>query len=196
MPKAGLNRQVIVDAAIELIEEKGYHFFNMRSLADVLKVKAASLYNHIKGSDEILAAVGKHAVESLNSAEFSALDGLKGDQAVRALAATYRKFAKDHPELYKVIMDLHRTDSEEPAESAHAITVPFMNVLSDYPLDEPEIMHWQRVLRSILHGFLSQEEAGYFCHFPIDEDISYQTAIQCYIDGLKAAVLKKESDHI
>lgn len=66
-----------------------------------------------------------------------------------------------------------------------------MQVLSDYPLDSEQIMHWQRALRSIIHGFLSQEEAGYFCHFPIDSNRSYALAIQCYVDGLNAAVRKE-----
>jgi hypothetical protein len=30
-------------------------------------------------------------------------------------------------------------------------------------------MHWQRILRSMMHGFVAHEEAGGFSHFPIDK---------------------------
>ena len=191
MPRAGLNKEIIIDAAIELMEEKGYFAFTMRELAKRLNVKAASMYNHVGNVDEIMAGVGAYSIAALNHMQFSATQGLKRDAAIFALAMAYRKFAKEHPELYKVIMSLHKTEKEIIERTAHPITEPFMRVLSDYPLDREEIMHWQRVLRSILHGFLSQEEAGYFCHFPIDQDRSYELAIQCYIDGLNTAVKKK-----
>lgn len=191
MPRAGLNKQIIVDAAIRLIEEKGYHALSMRELAKSLNVKAASLYNHIENMDEVIAKVGKYTISALNQTQFSAIEGLEKDSAIFALAIAYRQFAKDHPELYKVIMSLHRTDNAVIEKSARPITAPFMHVLNDYPLNEEQKMHWQRVLRSIIHGFLSQEEAGYFCHFPVNEESSYELGIQCYIDGLNAAVQNK-----
>lgn len=194
MPKAGLSKQAIVDAAIRLIEERGYRSFAMRELAKCLDVKPASLYNHVGNMDEILAEVGAYAIGALNQMEFSAIEGLQGDAAVSALAMAYRRFAKARPQLYQVIMSLHKANKEMIERTAHPITVPFMQVLSDYPLDREQAMHWQRVLRSILHGFLSQEEAGYFCHFPIDQGRSFELAIQCYIDGLHAAIEKKAKE--
>lgn len=191
MPRTGLTKQAIVDAAIQLIEEEGYSAFSMRELAKRLDVKAASLYNHVGSMDEVLAEVGAYAIGALNQMQFSAIEGVQKDAAIIALAMAYRQFAKEHPALYEVIMSLHKTGKEVIEKTAHPITAPFMQVLSDYPLDSEQIMHWQRVLRSIIHGFLSQEEAGYFCHFPIDSNRSYALAIQCYVDGLNAAVRKE-----
>lgn len=191
MPRAGLNKQSIIREAIRLIEEEGCPALTMRELAKRLNVQAASLYNHVESMDEILAEVGTYAIASLNNHQFSAIAGLSQDAAVFALADAYRQFAKEHPALYQVIMSLHRTNKAIIENTAHPITAPFMQVLAGYPLDREQAMHWQRILRSILHGFLSQEEAGYFCHFPIDQSRSFELAIQCYIDGLHAAVKKE-----
>ena len=30
-----------------------------------------------------------------------------------------------------------------------------------YPIGEERRMHWQRVLRGVMHGFVSQEASGY-----------------------------------
>ncbi|MBE6632315.1 MAG: TetR/AcrR family transcriptional regulator [Ruminococcaceae bacterium] len=192
MPRVGLNKKTIVDAAVKLMEEKGYEEFSLRILADSLNVKTASLYNHISGMDELIANVGEYAVGALNEAQYKAIEDLQKREAILALALAYRRYAKEHPEMYKVVMSLYKTKKEIIERSAVPVPAPFMQVLGDYPLDEKEKMHWQRVLRSILHGFLSQDEAGYFCHFPIDENESYVLGIDCFIDGLEAYVYKKE----
>ena len=61
---------------------------------------------------------------------------------------------------------------------------PFMRVLEDYRLTEERRMHWQRVLRGLMHGFASEEQARYFSHYPVSVDESYQIAVRCMIDGL------------
>lgn len=181
---------MVVAAAIEMIETDGYDNFSMRGLAEKLNIKTASLYNHVESMDEIMAEVGRYAVATLNQEQFSAIARLEKDSAVLALAIAYRNFAKARPELYKVVMSLHKRQNAEVEETAKPITAPFMQVFSGYPLSEEQKMHWQRVLRSIIHGFLSQEEAGYFCHYPINECDSYYLAIRCFIDGLNAAIFK------
>ena len=61
---------------------------------------------------------------------------------------------------------------------------PFMRVLADYRLTEEQKMHWQRVLRGLMHGFVSEEQAGYFSHYPVSVEESYEIAVRCMTDGL------------
>ena len=65
-----------------------------------------------------------------------------------------------------------------------------MQVLQGYSIGEERRMHWQRVLRGVMHGFVSQEASGYFSHYPVDLEESYHLAIGCVIDGLH-----KEAEH-
>ena len=57
MSHKGLNKEIIIKAAADLIETQGRECFSMRLLADSLQVKTASLYNHIKSMDELITAV-------------------------------------------------------------------------------------------------------------------------------------------
>lgn len=50
----GLNRQAVVDAALELLAESGIDGLSMRALADRLGVKAASLYWHVRDKQQVL----------------------------------------------------------------------------------------------------------------------------------------------
>ncbi len=69
-------------------------------------------------------------------------------------------------------------------EIAVPIIQPVLRALSGYPLTVEEKMHWQRVLRSILHGFVSQECAGYFSHYPADVEESFHVTVVCFLAGL------------
>lgn len=57
-------------------------------------------------------------------------------------------------------------------------------VLPQYDLDAEQQMHLQRVFRSILHVFISQEAAGCFKNFPVDVSDSFRFAMRCFLDGL------------
>jgi AcrR family transcriptional regulator len=194
MPRQGLNRESIVEASIRLIEDKGYAAFSMGELAKSLNVKTASLYNHVESLDALFTDVGLAAVSQMVVREAQAIGGKEKNEALFAIAAAYRAFAKDHNELYRVIMGLQKSKNEVLEKAAGQITEPILQVLSSYGLSRTEQMHWQRILRSMMHGFVAHEEAGGFSHFPIDKNESYRLAIQCVADGLQNAG-KKQNEH-
>lgn len=51
------RREIIVEEAAKLINEKGYVATTMRDLAGRVGVEAASLYNHIKSKEQILSEI-------------------------------------------------------------------------------------------------------------------------------------------
>jgi AcrR family transcriptional regulator len=55
--KPNLSKDLILKTSARLFREKSYAQVSMRGIAEVLNVKAASLYNHIQSKDEILEGV-------------------------------------------------------------------------------------------------------------------------------------------
>lgn len=51
------RKEEIVAVAATLFKEKGFSAVSMRDIAQKMDIKAASLYNHIKGKQEILASL-------------------------------------------------------------------------------------------------------------------------------------------
>lgn len=186
MARKGLTKEVIADAALALIEEKGFAEFSLRILAAALEVQVSSLYNHISGQNELLTEVGIRAVDLLTTLEERAIAGKDTDQALFALADAYRLFAKEHPELYRIIMGVHILHLSVLETEIKKIVAPILTVLSGYELSEEKQMHYQRILRSIMHGFYAHESTGGFTYTEIDREISYQLAIQCVADALNA----------
>lgn len=187
MPRNGLSKEKVIEAAVALIEQCGVADFSMRALADSLHIKTASLYNHVESMESLMVSVCAYALQMQRNMEINAIKGKNHSEAILALANEYRIFAKKHRELYHLIINTAVSSGEQLSEISQFIVEPFMSVLEHKKLNDEEKYHWQRVLRGIVHGFVSQEDAGFFSHLPADVDESFQIAIQCYMDGLSQA---------
>lgn len=184
MSRKGLNKQLVVEAAADLIAHKGSTSFSMRELADHLEIKTASLYNHIENMDALFTEIGFFAIDQFVHVLETAIQEKTREEAVRALTQAYRQFGKEHFEWYQIIMTLPLSGNEALADYPGKILSPIMQTLDTFHLTEEEKLHQQRILRSIMHGFLSQEEHGYFSHFEIDVEKSYTIAIDNFIYGI------------
>lgn len=191
MPRNGVTRERVIALAADLVEQVGKEAFSMRLLAETLNIKTASLYHHVESMDVLFLEVCSYALEMQRAEELKALEGKHGDAAIMALAVSYRRFAKEHRELYRLIMSTAAVHGNQMEHVSPCIVDPFLQVLEQTTLDEKEKIHWQRVLRGIVHGFVSQEDAGFFSHLPADVEESFQTAVKCYMDGLKQAEMRK-----
>lgn len=191
MPRKGLTKELVVDAAIQLIEEQGNRAFSLNELARQLEIKPSSLYNHIQNMDELTDEVGSRIAGMLRQAELTAIEGKSGDAAMYALCNAYRDFATTHVELYKVNIGRQLVGKDFEKAAKGEIIDPIFKVLSDFALNEDIKMHWHRILRATMHGFVTQEFASRFKGFPIDQDQTYRLAIETIILGIRNA----ESNH-
>ena len=189
----GITREQIVDTATRLIEEQGIDHFSLHLLAETLGVRTPSLYKHIVGLDELITEVGLRALERQRDAQLRAMEGLNGDEAVFAMAEAYRRFAQENPEIYRAILAM-MSANETLADAVKMITEPVMLALSQYDLTEYQRGHWQRVLRSFMHGFIAHEEAGFFIHFNQEKELTYHMGIQCFLDGMKAEIKRRKQE--
>ncbi len=59
------TKELIYENALDLFSKHGYNNVGMRDLAKSVGIKAASIYNHYKGKEEILLDIAKTLVEEL-----------------------------------------------------------------------------------------------------------------------------------
>ena len=179
MAKKRLTKEIIVNTALEQIEKNGLSAFSLRNLAASLGVQVSSLYNHIEGQRDLLAEVGICAVNMLTGLEEAAIADRLRDEALFSLAEAYRRFAGEHTELYRIIMGVHMFDIPLLESEAEKIVKPILRVISDYGIEGNRQIHYQRLLRSVMHGFFAHENSGGFSVSDIDKDVSYRFAIEC-----------------
>lgn len=186
MARKGLNVEAVVAAAADLAEKIGFSNLNLLDLAGVLEIKSASLYNHIANLDELKEQVGLLATVRLKECLDGAIVDKHREEAVMALANAYRGFVKEYPELYKAYIALHFVKGQKPEEMLHGVVENLFKTLSGYELTETQTIHWERVLRSTLHGFVVFESAGYFVRKPADLNETFKLAVVNVIGSIEA----------
>ncbi len=185
MPSKKLSKQRIVEEAVAYISETGNAEIPIREISRRLDVKAPSLYNHFSSTMELRHAVYQYSIDKFVTVLRESVVGKTMDDAIIAFAESYHDFAMENRGLYTLIMSIPSDDDE----TGNSIALPLLDfavsLLSEYDLDCRSVAHWQRVLRALLHGFVSQEYLGYFYHYKdVDVDDSRRMAVRCFLDGL------------
>jgi AcrR family transcriptional regulator len=91
----------VVAVARRLLEDEGAATLTMRRLADRVGIRAPSLYKHFPDKAALEAAVIATGLEDAAAVFEAAVDG--ANEPLSALAAAYRRFALDHPHLYRLM---------------------------------------------------------------------------------------------
>lgn len=183
MPRAGLDRQAVIDAACSLADRDGLDAVTLARLARDLKVKAPSLYNHVGGLADIQRELTLRGIREANARMSKAAVGLARKDALIALGRAYRQFALDHPGLYNASIRAVPGNDEELALASRDVLETVLAVLSGYGLEDEEALHATRGLRAIIQGFVSLESAGGF-GMPIDTEESLVRLLSVFAEGL------------
>ncbi|MEU5632507.1 TetR/AcrR family transcriptional regulator [Streptomyces rishiriensis] len=163
MGRVGLSTERLVRAGAELADEVGFDQVTVSALARRFDVKVASLYSHVKNSDDLRTRIALLALAELADRGDVALAGRAGKDALTALADVYRDYAREHPGRYAAAQ--LRLDPEAAAASAGGRHARMTRaILRGYDLAEPDQTHAVRLLGSVFHGYVSLELGGGFSH--------------------------------
>jgi AcrR family transcriptional regulator len=190
MPRAGLTRATVVAAAADLADEVGWERLTLAALAGRLGVRLPSLYKHIASFDALRRDVAVLAVTELGDAMTAAAVGRAGPDALRSVAAAYRRYGQGHPGRYPATVRAPAAEDEAHTAAAATVLRIVLAVLAGYGLDDTDAIDAARALRASLHGFVTLEAGGGF-GMPYDVDRSYDRLI----DGFDA-MLHRWSDAV
>lgn len=188
MHKKGLTSEEITRAASEMIAEVGYANFSLRDLAARLGVRPSSLYNHVNGIGEINMAVAVDASLQMNRRMEEATRDLPPEEAFLKGLAEYRAFASENPEIYKALFRMpEKSNDEELLRRATLYAVRALRLIClDFELDDDDMIHFMRCLRSTLHGFVSLTAEGFLLRGGVPRDESFGVLSQMLLNQLKS----------
>ena len=96
------RRDEAVAAALLILEAEGEQALTMRRVADAVGVRAPSLYKHLSGRDELVAALQAEGLRAMGEAFDTALRRRSPMTRLTALAEAYRDLAVRRPALYRL----------------------------------------------------------------------------------------------
>ena len=98
-PRPRITREVLIQQSLDLLDEDGIEGLTMRRLAARTKIKAASLYNHVSGKDELLALAADAICGELRDAD----SNRNWRSQLAALAIEFRRVLLSHRDGARVL---------------------------------------------------------------------------------------------
>jgi AcrR family transcriptional regulator len=166
---------VILDAAMGLVEQNGFDSLNLNAVAACLNVKPPSLYNHVKGIHDLKSELLSVVMKRIGDAVSRSAVGRSEETALREISLAYRRFAKEHPELYRVFVSAPKLNV---SGSLEAIAETLQQVLIPFCLEKTDEINFIRLFHAGLHGFVSLENAGFF-----SADVDVEASFVALVDS-------------
>jgi AcrR family transcriptional regulator len=98
-PPRPLNRELILDGAVALIEREGPGALTMRRLGAALGVEGMAIYHHFDSRDDLLNAIGDRLLEPLKELELR----IDWREACRRFATELRDVAVAKPATFRLL---------------------------------------------------------------------------------------------
>jgi AcrR family transcriptional regulator len=100
-PKPTLSREMVIEAALDLVDTEGLAALNLRKLAARMRISAMAPYHYFEDKAELLAAMIGHALAPLASD----LDpNLAWDDQIDAAMRDFHHTLKQHPGVVELII--------------------------------------------------------------------------------------------
>jgi AcrR family transcriptional regulator len=179
----GLDRDAVIAAAIELLDEGGAAALSLTALARRLGVRTPSLYAHVAGTEGLSRDLAIEGVTMLADDLRTSVLGRSGRDALFSVANAYRTFAARHPALYA--STIRDPDDDEELQAANArCTEALTAVLESFGVHGDDAVHLYRALWFTIHGFVTFE-ATRLVTTPGSIEDSFQLAIGIFADYLE-----------
>ena len=161
MPRAGLNRDLVVQEAAGFADDQGYDQLTLSALADRIGIRPPSLYKHVDSLDDLRLALAFYAYRRLQESLETALDDT--EHPLVTFSNAYRDFATTHPGLVASTVRVLPGHEKELADAEAGAVEPLLAVIRTYGITNPTTTtHLARLVRSALHGFVTIEAAQGF----------------------------------
>jgi TetR/AcrR family transcriptional regulator, tetracycline repressor protein len=154
----GLDRDLIVQAALDSIDRNGSQGLTMRGLAQDLGVEAMSLYRYVSGREDLLEAVVAVLLAGLTDLDEQL--GKTWQGYLQGLAHAVRRIAVDHPAAFPLVATRHPAAPwlRPPLRSLELVE-DFLSALSRFGFTDQQVVTTYQAFSGFLLGNLLLEAA-------------------------------------
>ena len=164
----------IVRAGRDILEQQGLAGLTMQSVAGRVGVRAPSLYKRVRDRDALVGAVAEATVGELTRRLEAS------DRSLEALARTYRAFAHERPEGFRLIFST--SVSQDALDRGAATVVRSARMLAG----DEHALEAARLVTAWVTGFVHMELAGAF-RLGGDIEDAFEFGLAALRRGLEAA---------
>ena len=155
------RRQILAAAAV-LMEEGALRALQIRAVAERAGYSVGSVYKHFADLDALVVAVNSGTLVRIRDAMTAATEGVSAPlERLKALAATYLRFARDNVNLWRGLFDHHLPGGKSIPEEHRQENVVLLSFIGreihalDPGLDENALAARTRTCFAAVHGVVA-----------------------------------------
>lgn len=152
MRTSRLNKEIVIECAMELVHESGINGLRLNKIAERLDVKSPSLYTHTGSITELRQAVVQQAMMQFRENLVDSLLGRADLYAFLELGKTWAAYAKDHTAFYTAFYQVEYLELYTKNIS-NFLRAAIGRIFSQYELSENEVAQIERVLTNYFRGY-------------------------------------------
>ena len=202
----GNLKEALLQAALDLIGQKGPAGFTFADAARMAGVSPAAPYRHFRDRDELIASIAQRGFEQFETALTQAWDDGRPEtvSAFERVGRAYLKFARDEPAFYSAMFESGLPVDSNPtlmaaSERAFAIiraAAERLAALAPAGTPRPPAMMMALHIWSMSHGVASLFGRGDAARrkLPMSPDDLLEAAVLIYLRGLGFATDRKTDE--
>ena len=174
----------IVAAGRDLLEAGGLEGVTMNAIAEVVGVRAPSLYKRVGNRGALIAAILGSTMDDLGRELGPLARDPEPARGLRTAATAFRAFAHANPRAYELLFMNLPADARAPADRNALAVAPLLE-LAERLVGPDRALEAARLVTAFAHGFVSMEIAGAF-RLGGDVDEAYRYGVDVLVDALEA----------
>ena len=190
MARAGLDKETVIRKAAELANEIGNDKITLKLLADNLKVQPPSLYNHVKGIEDLQKEIMLFGWRQMDKVMMDAAVCVSGYDALEAICRAFYKYATENPGVFNAMLWYNKFQSEETQNATEEMFSMIYRVFTMLNISKENSDHLIRTYRGFLEGFALLVNNHAFGN-PISIEESFEISLRVLIAGTKTFEGKK-----
>jgi AcrR family transcriptional regulator len=154
----GRLREALVAAGVEALEREPLEDLRVRELARRVGVSPNAAYRHFADRDALLSAIAAEGFRRFGAATLAAKDeSATPESALHAQGLAYVRFAREHPELFRLMFGpMSRPSTDELARASAATYDALRSAVAaaagTADLDDPRVTVGATYAWSLVHG--------------------------------------------
>lgn len=193
MARADIDKTIIIKKAAKMANEIGLEKVTLKLLANQLNIKPPSLYNHIKGLDDLRKEVMIYGWKQLEERVIEAAVCVTGYDALEAMGRTFYKYATENPGIFNAMLWYNKFQSDETQDATKRFFSVIYKIFSTLNISQKNCDHLIRTYRAFLEGYALLVNNKAFGH-PLSIEDSFEISLQVLKAGTKN-LERKEDDN-
>ena len=187
-PKAKITREMIVDAAFQLVREKGPDKITAQAAAEVLGCSTQPVMSHFKKVEDLRRAAAEKAARY----HTDYLMNLRGEDPMLEIGLNYIRFAREEQNLFRLLFQSGSFSGTSLLDSLRSPELqPVLELFSrEAGISREDAARAFKALLLVVHGYASMFAAN---EMEYDEE-EIKADLTLIFDGTICS-LKKEKNH-